>query len=699
MNPLPGARVTLVSPEAKAPYTGMLPGFVAEHYRQDELEIDLVKLARFAGARLISDSAVDMDLGEKTIGLGGGRRISYDVASINVGARGDLDSILGFDKFGTPARPLGRFAAAWAERLEGFKSGSPAKIAIIGGGVAGVELALAMDHRLRQEGVPEISITILESDRLLSGLNAAGARFLRQRLMDRGVSVLEGVKPVAITPRFVELQSGPSVQSKFTVAAAGASPHPWLSATGLRLENGYVAVNRYLQSETDKSVFAAGDCAHMVSSPRPKAGVFAVRQADVLAVNLRAALKEDSSMRIYRPQRYFMKLVSLGERSAYMERGLFRKQGPKTWRWKDRIDRRFMEQFRDYPAMSTEAVVPSDMVSEGDPDFSSPVCGGCGAKVGSRTLARSLAKLPAFKRRDVVSDLADDSAIITMGKFSQAISTDQLRAFTLDPGLLAEVAAVHALGDIWAMGAEVQTGLATVTLPMMGARMQERWLDEIMSAASRVFLEAGGSISGGHTSLGAELSVGFAVTGLLKGKPNALGSAKPGEALILSKPLGSGVLLAAEMRLQADGADLLKALELMRQPQGAASRIFQEFQATAMTDVTGFGLAGHLAGLCLKSGLQAVVEMDSVPLMPGALGLSERGVRATVFTQNRMIPQIAAPEGALPDLMFDPQTAGGLLAAVPVSKAGKCLDSLRSSGYAASQIGRLESGPAAVRFV
>jgi selenide,water dikinase len=287
-----------------------------------------------------------------------------------------------------------------------------------------------------------------------------------------------------------------------------------------------------------------------------------------------------------------------------------------------------------------------------------------------------------------------------MGGRRQVISTDHLRAFALDPALVARVAAVHALGDVWAMGAAPQAAVATVILPRMAARLQAGWLDEVMGAAGEVFAAEGVAVLGGHSSMGAELTVGFTVTGLLEGPPVTLGGARAGDVLILTKPLGTGVLLAAEMRGLARGADVVAAWASMAAPQGDAATILAP-RARAMTDVTGFGLAGHLWNVCRASGVGAEVALDALPLLPGAEDLARRGLRSTLFAQNRaaLSGVIEAPEGARADLIFDPQTAGGLLAAVAPEAAPDLLEALTARGVPARSIGTVTDRAGLLRFV
>jgi len=665
MNPLPGVRVTVINPGPTAPYSGMLPGFVAGHYTRQELDIDLVKLARFAGARIINGYATGIDTDARTIHVEGRPPIAYDVAAIDVGITSAMPDLPGFTNHAIPAKPLGTFATRW----DAFRAQSDApQIAIIGGGVAGAELALAMAHALRDK---QPTVRLIDRSKVLTALGYKARQKMLAALTASNVEIIEDAEVTEIFAEGVVLRDGRTIRSDFTNGAAGAKPHDWIAQTGLDLHEGFITVDANLQSSATE-VFAVGDCAHLSHDPRPKAGVYAVREAPVLFDNLRAALS-GGDLRPYKPQRDYLKLISLGAKSALAEKFGTAREGPLLWKLKDYIDRKFMDQFDTLPVMAAPKLPRTVALGLKDALGDKPMCGGCGAKVGRAALQMVL-----------TDHFGDDAAEVQPG---QVMSTDHLRALTQDPVLMTRIAAVHALGDIWAMGAAPQAATASLILPRMSAPLQERTMAEIMTVASEVFAKAGAKIIGGHSSLGDELTIGFTVTGLTQ-NPITLAGAQPGDTLIITKPIGSGTVMAAEMAGQANGEDVISCFDLMVQDQANASIILSK--AHAMTDITGFGLAGHLRGICDASGVGAALDLDAIPLMDGALALSGAGVRSTLFEDNRTG---AGPiNGPGIDLLFDPQTAGGLLAAIPAASSDKALKALQEAGYTAAVIGRITEG-------
>jgi selenide,water dikinase len=302
----------------------------------------------------------------------------------------------------------------------------------------------------------------------------------------------------------------------------------------------------------------------------------------------------------------------------------------------------------------------------------------------------------------VLTGAGDDAAVLMTGGARQVIATDHLRALIPDTALMSRIAATHALGDIWAMGAAPQAALASVILPRAGEAMQARMLAEVMDAAGQVIAAAGAAIVGGHTTMGAELTVGFTVTGLTD-RPVPRRGGRRGDALVLTKPIGTGTVLAAEMAMARLpglllGEAVAATLATMLQPLGHASAVLAPV-ARAMTDVTGFGLAGHLAEMLEGSGLGAQIDLHAVPLLPGALDLAAAGIASTIAPANRaaLIGRAMLPPGPQAALMVDPQTCGGLLAAVPPEALPGVMDSLAQAGVAAAVIGHLTDA-APIRF-
>jgi selenide,water dikinase len=456
-----------------------------------------------------------------------------------------------------------------------------------------------------------------------------------------------------------------------------------------------------LQSLSDPLIFAAGDVAGVVDHPRPKAGVFAVRQGPPLAANLRRALLGQPP-RPFTPQTKFLSLISTGDQYAVASRGDWAAEGRWLWRLKDWIDRGFMRKYGALPDMAEPraplAAGVADQAALAQLAHGAMRCGGCGAKIGASVLARVMARLAPMTRPDVVIglDAPDDAAAVRPPPGRIMVHTvDFFRDFVGDPYVFGQIAANHSLGDVFAMGAEPQTALAIATVPYGIEAKVEDALFQLMAGAVKVLDAAGCALVGGHSAEGAELALGFAVNGTVaEGALLRKAGLAPGQALILTKPIGTGALFAAAMRGRARGRWLDAAIASMLLSAKDAAACLRRHGAAAMTDVTGFGVIGHLAEMAKPAGVDIALDPAAVPVLDGALDCVRAGIFSSLQPQNLSLRRALADASAADDpraaLLFDPQTAGGLLAGIPADAAEAALAELRALGYAhAAIIGRV----------
>lgn len=715
MHPLPGVRLTLICRDTHTPYSGMLPGYIAGHYAYDEVHVDLGRLARFAGARYLRDEAVGLDRAGCRVHCRGRPPVPYDLLSINIGSTPQMANVEGGAEHAVPVKPIHGFDARWRRLLDRVrKHAGVTRIAVVGAGAGGVELTLAMQYRLRNElralarDPDDLEFHLLTRDpEILPTHNPHVRRAFERVLAARGVALHCDAEVNQVSASGVRTAAGETVQADEIVWVTRAGGAPWLRETGLALDaEGFIQVTGALQTVTDPRVFAAGDIASMVDHALEKAGVFAVRQGPPLAENLRRAV-QGRKLEPYRPQRRWLALISTGDRYAVASRGGLHSQGAWVWRWKDWIDRRFMARFNELPAMEAETRASTSPVKLEGEEAAQAIsaiamrCGGCGAKVGATVLARALGALRPLERVDVLIGLhaPDDAAVVRVPPGKAMVHTvDFFRAFIDDPYVFGRIAANHALGDIFAMGAEAQSATAIVTVPPGLEAKVEDVLFQMMSGAVEVLNDAGCALVGGHTGEGRELALGFAVNGLVDedmGTVMRKGGMRPGDVLVLTKPIGTGTLLAAHERLQARGRWIDAALASMAQSNRMGAQCLREHGATACTDLTGFGLLGHLVEMTRPSGVDAEIELAALPVLEGAEETIAAGVLsslqpANVRLRRALRNQEAAAGHPRYPLLFDPQTAGGLLASVPAAHAADCVRALRALGYAyASAIGRV----------
>jgi selenide,water dikinase len=700
LRPAPDIRLTLISRDIHTPYSGMLPGFVAGHYSHDDAHIDLRPLAQTAGARLFRTEATGLDLDGKRVICVGRPPVEFDVLSLDIGSKPNWQGILGAAEYTLPIKPVDGFVAGWQaiERALLQRRERPFRIAVVGGGAGGTEICLALQHRVAaqlQNGAQVQFALVGDTAELLATHNSGVRRRLTRVVRQRGIELHLNRRVVSVAPNLLKCQPDEEIAFDAAIWVTNASPAAWLRLTGLATdESGFVLVSDRLQSTSHPHVFAAGDVAALTGHRLAKSGVFAVREGPPLAHNLRSACRGEPLVP-YRPQRHHLALISTGDKYAIASRGRWNAEGAFIWRLKNHIDRRWMRMYQDFDGM-TRMGAPRIGNGAAAPEMR---CGGCGAKVGSELLGRVLRRVQPPSRPDVIVGLdpADDAAVLTVsGNQLLVQSVDFFRAFIDDPYLFGRIAANHCLGDLYAMGATPQTALAIVTLAYGPEAKLEADLLQLLAGATETLTEAGAVLVGGHTGEGTELAFGLTVNGVAT--PDQLwrkSGMRAGDRLVLTKPLGTGTLFAADMRAKARGDWIDGALATMTKSSRTAADAFRRYGVTACTDVTGFGLVGHLLEMLRASSVDAELSLNAIPALDGALDLLGRGIASSLAPQNLALAG-AVDIGSLPAadpriaLLYDPQTAGGLLASLPPESVNACLAELRSNGAAqAACIGRV----------
>jgi selenide,water dikinase len=688
MRPLPDVRLTLIARDFLTPYSGMLPGLIAGIYTPDQVHIDLVRLCAATGARLIHAEAVGLDCANKCVLLADRPPIAYDLVSIDVGIAPALAPIKGAAEHAIAVKPIGSFLDKFNDLLARCRApGGPRRIAVIGGGAGGVELLLSVRTRLLAEA-SGLSFALVTDGEILASHNVRVREAFRRVLAARGIALHEHKRACAVTANAIEIEGGETIAADAVLVTTDAAAPAWFGATGLALDaKGFLAVGPTLQSVNDPDVFAAGDCAAL-ASPREKAGVFAVRAGPPLADNLRRRALGQSP-RAWRPQRRHLALISTGERYAVASRGGFKAEAAWLWTLKNWIDRRWMRMYLDVDAMAARMPAPP---TEPISAIEEMRCGGCAAKIGPGPLSRALARLaPAKNTSGVIIglDAPDDAAVLAASPDKNLVQTvDFFRAFIDDPYVFGEIAANHALNDVFAMGGTPRFALATAVVPPGPAPQVEEALFQLLAGARACLDREGVALAGGRSSEG-ELALGLSVTGeIAPDKIVRKGGLNSGDALILTRPLGTGILFAAAMRARAKAQWIEAALAEMRRSNAQVARILIDHGASAMTDVTGFGLVGHLGEMLAASGADATLDLAAVPLYPGAHELAREGIASTLLPENLTLATLLRgdSDAATRAVLLDPQTSGGLLAGIPAASAEACVAQLRQAGYAAAAI-------------
>ncbi|MEH2206365.1 MAG: FAD-dependent oxidoreductase [Nostoc sp.] len=365
IKPLTGVRLILITTASETAYSGMLPGHIAGFYSHNECHINLQPLANFAQVQLYIDTVVALDLKNNKVLCNNGLVVDFDVLSIDIGSTPAILSVSGAAEYAIAAKPVSQLLEHWYELITAVRKNpqQPIRIAIVGGGAGGVELALSMQSRLHrildetQQPIQNLEIHLFQrGQELMPNYHQSVRHQLQQILTGRGIKLHLGETAYKIAPKThneakkvfeIKCESGLIVKCNKIFWVTQASAPEWLKNAGLGTdEQGFILVEDTLQSQTHPQVFASGDIATMVNHPRPKAGLFAVRQGKPLFENLQRILL-GKPLKTYKPQKQYLSLIGTGDKRAIATRGTLTLPPHKLlWHYKDWIDRRFMERFR-----------------------------------------------------------------------------------------------------------------------------------------------------------------------------------------------------------------------------------------------------------------------------------------------------------------------------------------------------------------
>ncbi|MFY3383847.1 FAD-dependent oxidoreductase [Paracidovorax sp. MALMAid1276] len=338
-----GVDVTLITPSPQLNYSGMLPGWISGHYPQAACQIDLRPLVSAAKGQLVVDSVVGMDAARRCVGLSDGRHVHYDWLSIDAGSETATSWLEALGDKLLPVKPLDQFFAQWPERLAEAQEKGTFHLLVVGGGAAGVEIALATRHALLQSGI-NATVELIASD---TGILQGHHRRVQDRVLAhaRRVGLNVHFQRAVGTEEGVLLADGRVMAADVVIAATGARAPVWLQLSQLSLDaGGYILVNQHHRSVSHPNVFAAGDVCARPDTHLSRSGVHAVRAGPVLASNLLAVL-ENGPLRTYTPKSRSLYLLACGPRHAIASWGAWSAEGGWVWHWKDWIDRRFVRRF------------------------------------------------------------------------------------------------------------------------------------------------------------------------------------------------------------------------------------------------------------------------------------------------------------------------------------------------------------------
>jgi selenide,water dikinase len=711
MMPVERVAVTLVSEAPVIPYSAMVPGYIAGDYTWDDITIDLVRLCQASKVRFVAGRVQALEVDARQIRVAGRPPLTFDALSLGVGSLPTFPVELADADNSLTIRPM----TALARKLDALEESlttnpRPFHFVVVGGGASGCELTLAIHKRLQE--LAGFRITLLQGDpSLLPSFPEGTMKAFAKVFQERNIAVRVDARVTGADSSNLLIQGGERIAFDAVLWATQAAPSSWLRNSGLVVDAaGFLKVLPTLQTTSDPAIFGTGDCVDFEAYPDlPKNGVHAVRQGAVLFDNIAAFLHEEP-LRPFEPQRYCLCLMNSADGQAILNYGLITWKGKWVRRWKDRIDRRWIQMHTPaFPSPHPERGAGSEGTVPGEENYLMR-CGGCGSKISSDVLSAVLKRidLPDDPRIVLGTKAGEDAAVHRVNpalfsneptKLLEVQTVDYFKAFIDDPYLFGRIAAQHAVSDLYAMNARPFSALAIATLPYARGPIQEAQLYELLSGAVETLRANGMVLTGGHTTEGAEMALGFSVTGFAdEGKLFQKSKLRAGDVLILTKPIGTGAILAAWMRGACKAQWFEPLIAAMFESNRAAAEIFAQAGVVACTDITGFGLAGHLLEMLDASGVSARLNADKVPLYAGFNDVVAAGIVSSLQRDNaKMACRVASTNP--PAWLFDPQTSGGLLVGVAPELAEDIVRRLRDVCKHAAIIGHVTSDAAPLIYV
>ena len=698
-NRIADTELVCVSNWPTATYSGMMPAVVAGDVPSQAMQIDLVRLTRRCDCRLIVANPTGVDRQQQTIHFADRPPLEYDLLSIGVGSQPTFSDVQVVNEAGlVPIKPmqsfLDRFTQALIDRSE--EHTDTLRVAVVGGGVASAEIGCCLAARFFQRNTigdqldqamlrfSDLQISLISANQIGQELKPSTQRRLNQELFQYSIESINHQRITQIDNGQLSFTDQSVKAFDLVIWATGAVATPLLQSIDLpKDDRGFLLTDTDLRSIADAKIFAVGDAGTIRQNPTPKAGVYAVRQGPILWENLRRILQNKTSIS-YSPQTGFLKLINVGRSRAIGEYQGWSFAGRLAWKLKMRIDTKFMAMYQDYQMMAEAAGKESDHQMN---------CLGCGGKLSSdvlkETLKSSLAKAAATATATdqvlIGLEQADDAAVLQFGQETVALTTDYFASPLDDPYLFGQMVAIHSLSDLFAMGSAPVAALVNLEIPFGHPRGQRRLATELMAGITDELAKSHSSLIGGHSIEGPRLAAGLTAIGQQKRPATRKGDLQPRDCLVLTKPLGIGLALAAHMRNELQADEFTELVHVLRQSNSIALPVIEKFQIGSITDVTGFGLLGHLIEMINASHLSAQIELNQVPQMSFVKRLVELGIASSLAPSNQALAAGLNVKYDLDDwrvaTLFDPQSCGGLLIGVHTDRLESLLTYLHNSGF------------------
>ena len=659
MNEYKGLNVVLISESYGAIYSGMTPGYIEKLYSLEEITIDLQRLCFNAGATFIKDKVIRMDENNQILHLNDNPSIPFDILSINSGSISNKQEIhIENDSKVILVKPINNLVSKINLIDEIIERSSQKKISIIGGGVASFELSFSLHKRYNSN----ISLDIISKHPLEEkNLNKSSINKIKKIAQNMGINLISK-QTIAINNSEIKVDDKDVIYSDLILLSTGASLPEWLAHSKLEMNENFIAVNQHLQSLNFKNIFVSGDAASIQNFKRPKSGVMAVRQGEILRDNLFLFL-QNKSLKKFKPQINWLYLIGTYKNSAILNYFNFSFEGKWCWVLKKLIDLNFIKKF-SFPGQ-TYMNKKIFNLTENKEDIPKMYCQGCGSKVSKNTLVNYLSNQ---KTNNELSDATE----IKFNHRDILQTIDHVKLFnSFNPYDFGIISYLHSQNDILAAGGSVHSLSVSIGVPFCKNLVESFYLEYFMRGIQNEVTRDGALLASGHSYQTEEPAITITMNGSISQKSNK-SLATEGDLIYLSKPLGTGYLLAAYFQNSKllSISDFETLLTYLKTGNDRAAKSGFSCGSQLMTDISGFGLASHLGDICHSSNLSAQIDLRIDILINTKLEIL-KNFKSSGYKNNysSSINSIDIEDNhPLRKIIFDPQTNGPLLMTIDKEK-------------------------------
>ena len=685
---LNGLRITLISKNPYCTYSGMVPGYIEGQYNWSEINIDVVRLAFKNNIRLILNEVVKISGKDRVVYLKNNSIVEYDILSINIGIESNKNNIEGAEDFAYALKPISEIDNI----ISSITLSKQNKVAIIGAGAAGVEVALALNERFQKLGITKKIILIANSNTIMKSYPVAVAKKLEKAIFKKNITILFKSTVTKVLKSSIVINNIKKIKDCCSVLATnGVAPYLVKTSDLALSKNGFISVKKTLQTSNFKNIFASGDVVDIEDLSLVKAGIYAVRQANILKKNLKKIFYKKKLINFY-PQKSYLSIIGTTDNSAILHKYCITVKGKIFWFIKKYIDKKFIEK---YSYNYKKNKIQTFSIESKEPSEHKMQCEGCGSKIPFEVLKQVFSKNINLGSLDANNVECNSSLVHTVDAITSIID---------DLYLMGRIAAKHSLNDLFAGRAYPISTQMIISTPKSLNIIQKRDIYQISEGANSIFTEVSCSISGGHSysSENEKSSIGFSLIGKIKTNKNKPLNSKKKHKIYMTGKIGTALVMAALKQSLIEGEYYKELVDEMTKSNIKIFKIIQKYNILDITDISGFGLALHLKNLLIRNKKYkgANIFLNKILMLNGAKKAMQKNVISSLTYSNKSSVinslEIISNLKRYYNILYDPQTAGGFLF---ITQNNKIIKEFLKNNVLVTEIGEISDEHSKIRVL